>query len=180
MYKGLTMDELKTIFDSFNMYGLELLAPVVEAWQYEHEDDGEVLKEAFDSVYEEKEENQHNRERNFVDDQEGLKRTLRSLNNKEFEFVGELLELNPDDVFMHNPMESYCDEVIDEDYFDYFEENSELDEEEPFVILKGVFTDIEEERMINRVTNSNSGFNKRFIKSLKAPRIKNGFRPYSL
>ena len=76
------------------------------------------------------------------------------------------------------PWQRYCDEVLDEDYFDCYTEDEEFDEE-PYVILKGIYSDIEEERMVKKVTNSNSKFCKRYTKSLNSPKKKDGFRPYS-
>ena len=106
-YKGLTREELRNVFDSLNLYGMESLVSVIEAWQYEYEEDGTILKEVFDSVKEEKERNLNNRDRNPISDREELRRSLSALSDKEFDFIGDLLELDPDEVFMHNPMEEY-------------------------------------------------------------------------
>ncbi len=207
-YKGLTREELRNVFDSLNIYGMESLASVIEAWQYEYEEDGTILKEVFDSVKEEKERNLSNRDRNPISDREELRRSLSALSDKEFDFIGDLLELDPDEVFMHNPMEEYygveyVEDACEEEY-----------DEEPYIIFKGIYSDLAEERVVKKFINSkptkgaklmkesealfNQRFNKsletakkekmapkdpftkRYTKSLTAQKKKDGFRPYSL
>ena len=105
-YKNMNEKEIRTTFDKLTLYGLDLLYEVVEAWQFNYEEDGKILKKAYIDVLEVKSYD------NFDENNEPsvkvrrLKKSLADLNEKELAFLEDLLELDPFEVFIDNPYTS--------------------------------------------------------------------------
>ena len=102
-FKGLTENQIASIFDQLNMYGMNLLFPTVLAWEYDHEEDASILRRAYDDMLELKEDNPKEEYRTPRSNVFGLRKALSGLTNKELNFIDKLLELDPDDVFVNNP-----------------------------------------------------------------------------
>lgn len=113
MFKNLSKGEIETVFDKLTYYGLDLLGDVIEAWQYDHEEDSTILKKAYVEILEIKEHDEmdeYNTPRTIVN---GLKKSLVSMTDKELKFLEDLLDLDPSEVFQENPYTDYKDEEID-------------------------------------------------------------------
>lgn len=111
-FKGFTKGQIESVFDQLNMYGMELLSETVLAWEYDHEEDASILREAYDDMFELKENDPREEYRTPYSNKRGLKSSLTNMEDNEIEFLDKLIELDPDDVFVQNP---YYDESDYED-----------------------------------------------------------------
>ena len=167
-YKNLTKGEIETIFDKMNGYGLDLLKDVIEAWQFNHEEDGSILKNAFDDMYDMKLNAEKDEYKTPLSLTRGLKKSLKSMEDFELAFLEELLELDPYEVFGDNPYVSYD---VDEDY------NMENIGVNPYDEIRRY---VMEERKFRTDSNPvNVMFSKRFKKSMSLKNSNISIRPYS-
>lgn len=103
IYRGLKIEEIENIFKKLSLYGLDLFGDSIEALQYEHDEDGAILKKAYENA------------RDYKISTEGIDRSktekkieilediLKELEEDEIEYLNELLETDPIDVF-NNPL----------------------------------------------------------------------------
>ena len=192
-FKGLTENQIASIFDQLNMYGMNLLFPTVLAWEYDHEEDASILRRAYDDMLELKEDNPKEEYRTPRSNVFGLRKALSGLTNKELNFIDKLLELDPDDVFVNNP---YTDYNENDDYYDYeYSNENEIRYPTAREIMQK-FVNVEKETRKDKKLYAKTAssktisttpsepktaelFSKRYEKSLTLKRTPDGFRPYS-
>ena len=174
-FKRFTKDQIESVFDQLNLYGLELLMITVLAWEYNHEEDASILGDAYFDMYELKENDPNEEYRTPYSNRRGLKASLIKLENKEIEFLDELLDLDPNDVFVNN---SYYDAndyedvtVTSEQYiFRKYLEIAKLEKEKIEAAKKLLLTGYSDEA---------KKFNLRFKRSMNNKKTPGGFNPYS-
>ncbi len=154
-YKKLTKDEIETVFDKMTGYGLDLLQDVIEAWQYDHEEDGKILKQAYNDIRQNKKESEYglSTPRSLII---GVKKSLKDMDSKQLSFIEEILEIDPYDVFGDNPYMSYdIDEDLQKEYVGV----------SPYEEICG-YVNKERERRLSYFVNTGDLFDKRYKKSM--------------
>lgn len=169
-FKGFTKGQIESVFDQLNLYGLELIHTTVLAWEYEHSENSNILIEAYNDMFELKEQDQNEEYRTPLSNKRGLTKALLELSDNEFNFVDALLELNPDDVFVHNPYDNMGD----------YEDTPSISEQD---ILRKYVEEAKIEREKRRikesVPNTANKFSLRYKRSFDKDRPLDGFNPYS-
>jgi len=154
-YKNLTKEEMKTVFNKMTGYGLDLLGDVIEAWQFNHEEDGTLLKKVYDDVRESKKQQEFEENTTAYSQIIGLKNSLKNMDGRQLTFIEDILELDPYDVFGNNPY------LVDEDE-DYQKENIGVN---PYREICE-YVNRERERRLSYFVNTADLFDQRFKKSM--------------
>ena len=101
-YMGLTQNEMEVLFKKLNCYGLGLLSDTVEALQFNYDEDGELLKNAYNNAYAQREVEEGLNTQELNVKKAILRKSLKKLNKKELIFLKNVLDTDPIDVF-NNP-----------------------------------------------------------------------------
>lgn len=104
-YMGLTQNEMEELFKKINSYGLGLLEGSIEALQYNYDEDGELLQNAYNNAYAQREVEEGLNTQGLNVKKAILRKSLKKITDKELKFMNDLLELDPSDVF-NNPYNS--------------------------------------------------------------------------
>ena len=180
-FKGFTKEQIESFFDQFNSYGLGLLFSTILAWENSREKNRMILRTLYDEAVETKEEETREEYRTPYSDKNGLIKTLKGLEEDEFNFLKELLTLNPRDVFKEDPYANHRDPDTDESEYDIFKKyfNAESkrrfgDKEEKIEVKRTEvdYTDsltLEGQRLIDEC---NKRFSERFNRSMNADKVK--------
>ena len=171
-FKGFTKGQIESVFDQLNMYGMGLLSETVLAWEYDHEEDASILREAYDDMLELKEDDPKEEYRTPYSDRRGLKASLTNMEDDEIEFLDKLIELDPNDVFVNNPYydESDYEDVPVKSTQDIFRKN--LEEAKLNIAKRKLLK-------IKSLSDEAKKFDLRFKRSMNNKKTPGGFNPYS-
>ncbi len=166
LFNGFNSEEMESVFDKFNEYGLDLLYPSILALDLKKVKNADVLYNVYNDIYAEKVLEEKDQYKTLYSDRIGLKNALSSLDDYELRFIKELLKTNPWEVFSENPYINYNKEE--------FEELTKDDD--PY---KDICSFVDEEFSI-RFINLPSGFSTRFNNSMSLKNKIGSIKPYSI
>ena len=116
-YLGLTAKQMEKLFKKINCYGLNLLEESINAWQYDHHENGELLKGSYNNALATREVVDRDFEKTQTVKKAILRKSLEKLTEKELKFMEDLLEVEPCEVDNSFIMDGYYEinsYIIDE------------------------------------------------------------------